>query len=49
MPPEELVNKFVGLASPVLGTTRARRVVDAAHAVDTLKDIRELTALLAPE
>ena len=47
--PEELVAKFLGLASPVLGPARARRVVDAAHAVETLPSVRELTALLAPE
>jgi 2-methylcitrate dehydratase PrpD len=49
VPPEELVAKFLGLASPVLGAPRAQRVVDAAHAVETLKDVRALTALLAPE
>ena len=49
VPPEELVAKFLELASPVLGPTRARRVVEAAHAVETLKNVRELTALLAPE
>jgi 2-methylcitrate dehydratase PrpD len=47
--PEELVAKFLGLAAPVLGTTRARRVVEGAHAVETLKNVRELTALLVPE
>jgi len=46
--PEELVAKFLELVSPALGTTRARRVVDAVHAVETLKNVRELTALFAP-
>ena len=46
--PEELVAKFLGLAAPVLGPTQARRVVDGAHAVETLKNVRELTALLVP-
>jgi len=46
--PEELVAKFLELVSPVLDATRARRVVDAVHAVETLKNVRELTALFAP-
>src|SRR5213593_1833566 len=46
--PEELVAKFLELVSPALGATRARRVVDAVHAVETLKNVRELTALFAP-
>jgi 2-methylcitrate dehydratase PrpD len=46
--PDELVAKFLGLAAPVLGATRARRVVDGAHAIETLKNVGELTALLVP-
>ncbi len=49
VPAEELVAKFLGLASPVLGASRARNVVGAAHAVETLRNLRELTALLVPE
>ena len=49
VPNEELVAKFLGLASPVLGASRARNVVGAAHAVETLRNVRELTALLVPE
>ena len=49
MPNEELVAKFLGLASPVLGASRSRGVVGAAHALETLRNVRELTALLVPE
>ncbi len=47
-PAEEVVAKFVALSSPVLGEPRARRVVEVAHELDTLKDIRDLTAWLVP-
>ena len=46
--PDEIVAKFLALASPVLGEPRARAAVDAARAADTLKDVGELTALLVP-
>jgi 2-methylcitrate dehydratase PrpD len=46
---DELVAKFLGLAAPVLGTARARRVVDQVCAVEALPNIRALTALLTPE
>ena len=46
VPAEELVAKFLTLAAPVLGDERARRVVDTAHRVETLADVRELTTLL---
>ncbi len=49
VPNEELVAKFLGLASPVLGASRSRSVVGAAHALETLRNVRELTALLVPE
>ncbi len=48
IPADELVAKFLALASPVLGEAPCRRVIDAVHEVERLKDVRELTALLAP-
>jgi 2-methylcitrate dehydratase PrpD len=48
VPPEEVVEKFVALASRSLGAERAREVVALAHRADALKDVRELTARLAP-
>jgi hypothetical protein len=36
------------LASASLGEGRAREVARLAEQVDTLKDVRDLTALLAP-
>jgi 2-methylcitrate dehydratase PrpD len=45
---DEVVAKFLALASPVLGESRARRVMEVAGEVDALKDIRDLTAWLAP-
>lgn len=44
--PDELVGKFRTLADPVLGSTRAARVVETVAVLDTLDDIRTLTALL---
>jgi 2-methylcitrate dehydratase PrpD len=49
VPAQELVAKFQALAAPVLGASGARRVIDAVRAVETLKNVRELTALLVPE
>jgi 2-methylcitrate dehydratase PrpD len=48
VPAGEVVEKFVALASRSLGTKRAREVVELAHRADALKDVRELTARLAP-
>jgi 2-methylcitrate dehydratase PrpD len=48
VPAEEVVTKFLTLVSPVLGDPRARQVVETIHEVDTLKDVRDLTALLVP-
>jgi 2-methylcitrate dehydratase PrpD len=48
VPAEEVVEKFVALASRSLGAERAREVVELAHRADALKDVRELTARLAP-
>jgi hypothetical protein len=43
----EVAAKFVALAAPVVGTARAQAVVDAVERIDELKDVRDLTALLA--
>ncbi|MBI4607972.1 MAG: MmgE/PrpD family protein, partial [Candidatus Rokubacteria bacterium] len=45
---DELVAKFTALAADVLGPARATEVVEAVKRLDSLKDARELTALLAP-
>jgi len=45
---EEVVEKFLSLASGPLGDGGAREVIEAVETVDTLKDVRVLTALLAP-
>jgi 2-methylcitrate dehydratase PrpD len=45
-PREVLVEKFLGLARPVLGPDRAEQVVAAAAELETLKDVRDLTELL---
>lgn len=47
-PPEDVEAKFLALSAPVLGEPRARGVVSTVHAVDTLKDVRDLTAALVP-
>jgi 2-methylcitrate dehydratase PrpD len=39
VPAEEIAAKFLGLASPVLGEPRARRVADAVREAETLKDV----------
>jgi 2-methylcitrate dehydratase PrpD len=44
----ELVEKFSALASPVLGDAQAGRVVEMVHEIETLKDARDLGALLVP-
>jgi len=46
VPAEEVVGKAVALLSGVLGADRARAVVEMVEQVDTLKDVRDLTALL---
>ena len=47
VPAGEVVEKFVALVSGVLGADRARAVVEIVDQVETLKDVRDLTALLA--
>src|SRR5262249_21766580 len=44
----EIVEKFLALASPIIGERRAAEAAAAAGAADTLKDVRELTAVLTP-
>ncbi len=39
--------KFLGNATPVLGAERARQVVDLAWRLDTLTDVRDITAACA--
>jgi 2-methylcitrate dehydratase PrpD len=46
VPGEEIVEKFVALASDVLGPDRARAVVEIVDQVETIKDVRDLTTLL---
>jgi 2-methylcitrate dehydratase PrpD len=48
VPAEDIVAKFLALASPVLGDAGARRAVDAVHAVDGIENVRELTDAIAP-
>jgi 2-methylcitrate dehydratase PrpD len=48
VPAAEVVEKFVSLASGRLGVGRARDVVRLVDQAETLKDVRDLTALLAP-
>jgi 2-methylcitrate dehydratase PrpD len=43
---EELVGKFSSLASETLGAARVRDVVDCVAGLETVKDVRDLTALL---
>jgi 2-methylcitrate dehydratase PrpD len=45
---EELVGKFTALASDTLGPARVREVVDCVAGLESLKDVRDLTALLRP-
>jgi hypothetical protein len=48
VPTEEVVDKFIALASVPLGPGRAREVVGVVGQAETLKDVRDLTMLLAP-
>ena len=45
---DEIVAKFHSLAGGPLGAVRAREIVEVVEGVDSLKDIRDLTALLVP-
>jgi hypothetical protein len=48
-PAGEVVAKFLALASPVLGSSRARRAVDAVNDVGAFENVRDLTVLCAGE
>ena len=49
VPSEDIVAKFLALASPVLGDACARRAVDAVHAAETIENVRELTRAVSPD
>jgi len=42
-----LANKFLGNATPVIGSDRARRVIDMVWKLDTLGDVGELVRACA--
>ncbi len=46
--PRALIAKFRSLAEPVVGESRAGAIVDMVARVETLPDVRALTALLVP-
>jgi 2-methylcitrate dehydratase PrpD len=46
VPRDEITAKFVALTAPLLGEAPARKIVDAVEEIQTLDDIRTLTALL---
>ena len=48
VPAAKIEDKFRALLSASLGEDRAREVVRLVDRADALKDVRELTALLAP-
>ena len=48
-PAEEVVAKFLALASPVVGASRARRAVDTVDDVGALDNVRDLAGLFATE
>jgi len=48
-PAEEVVAKFLALASPVVGPARARQTVDAVNDVGALDNVRDLAGLCATE
>jgi 2-methylcitrate dehydratase PrpD len=49
VPAEEVVEKFLALASEPLGPGRAREVVRLVEETERLEDVRDLTARLEPE
>ena len=48
VPAAEVVEKFIALTSGPLGADRAREVAALVERAETLKDVRDLTGLLAP-
>jgi 2-methylcitrate dehydratase PrpD len=49
MTADELIDKFMDLAAPVIGDKRAWKVVGIVERLETLEDISSLTGLLYPE
>ena len=47
VPPDEIVDKFLGLTTETLSAERAREVAGLVARVETVKDVRDLTALLS--
>ncbi|HYB40548.1 MAG TPA: MmgE/PrpD family protein [Candidatus Methylomirabilis sp.] len=47
VPDQDIIDKFLALASPVLGDTRALRAAETVRRIDAIEDVRELTALLS--
>jgi 2-methylcitrate dehydratase len=47
MDDDAVVGKFIHLAEPVIGASRAARVVDMTQRLDTIADVSALTAVLA--
>jgi 2-methylcitrate dehydratase PrpD len=45
----ELAAKFLALTAPVIGERQSRRAIELAGAIEQLKDVGELTAVLVPE
>lgn len=48
VPAAEVIEKFIALTSGPLGADRAREVAALVNRAETLKDVRDLTGLLAP-
>jgi len=48
VPRDEITAKFMSLASPVLGDSTTRKIVDVIEDVGTLEDVGSLTAMLVP-
>jgi 2-methylcitrate dehydratase PrpD len=47
VPADEIIAKFTALTAPVLGQSRAAGIVDSVREIDGLKNVQDLTALLA--
>ena len=48
MSSEDVTHKALGLMAPILGTTRARELIDVLWAIEQVRDVRELRTLLRP-
>ena len=49
VPAAEVETKFLGLARSILGDGRAGLALETVRAAETVKDVRDLTALLTPD